>query len=396
MAQTDARAQGRTASLGIILAAGILLFISVRASSAHVPESGGRTPLAQSARRSWGLTVQLGAGPLVVHHPWMIPLRETLPRTLSVGWFLTANPRSDNLRFFGYPTLRVSYQLMHLGSPQYLGYAHALFPSMQFYLLRASRFSLELDMACGLAYVPRAYMAKRNPYNGSIGTPLNAYLSLGLGAGVQIGTSAHVSASMRLTHLSNGSFSRPNTGLNYVMVGLEYAHRLAYRPADTCSPQEYTLPTHSLRLQLAGGAKAVGSPLGRKAAKFSIFAQYLYAPTPYLGFWGELDYAADYALWPSHRVDSRAAKSPWLLPYVGIIAGTELVLWRIHASLGVGSYLRQPPGNPVYVYERLRLAYRFTPRILGTIGVQAHAFSADLLEFGVQVPILQWKRHESR
>ncbi len=106
-----------------------------------------------------------------------------------------------------------------LGSGLNAGY----FLEPNFRLSRAV--SLTLRGVVGLSYLTNPYHPVRNPANQSYSLPVNAFLSLGLGASIRLDRRWSLTLSGQYEHASNGGLQEPNKGINYptASLGLLYA-----------------------------------------------------------------------------------------------------------------------------------------------------------------------------
>ena len=99
----------------------------------------------------------------------------------------------------------------------------------------SSRASFDFEWNFGISGGWKYYNAYTNPYNGGVGSPLNAYINLGVALNWKLTNHLSLVTGLSFVHFSNGNTSYPNAGINTAgaRVGLTY-----YINPDTTNPKQ--------------------------------------------------------------------------------------------------------------------------------------------------------------
>ncbi|HPT44063.1 MAG TPA: hypothetical protein PLH52_09435, partial [Paludibacteraceae bacterium] len=122
-------------------------------------------------------------------------------------------------RYFNYPYLGVGAAYLNFGNPDTLGNALAIYPYINFSIIRSGRFSVNFKAGAGLSYVTRTFADFRENVmrvqgdslwldykksNAAIGSPLNVYFAAGFNADVPLSDNISLTAEYGWNHISNG------------------------------------------------------------------------------------------------------------------------------------------------------------------------------------------------
>jgi hypothetical protein len=171
--------------------------------------------------QSSALGVGLQWGKSIANHPRYPALR---PSVAALELQYQLNTATSFWQQY-YPKTRLSilFNYQQTGNAAVLGHAWAVAPMLSFELRSKNSFSLNAQVAWGLAYVSKRFDSFDNPSNIVIGSYLNAFASARLQAGYQIGA-WQPRLSLLVSHYSNGNYNSPNLGINLASVelGLNY------------------------------------------------------------------------------------------------------------------------------------------------------------------------------
>jgi len=87
-----------------------------------------------------------------------------------------------------------------------------------------NRLHFQLRGAIGLGYLTNPFDSVSNPLNKNYSQFVTPYLQLGIGLGYRLSTHITVSLNTNFHHLSNGSNTQPNSGLNYTTTAVTVAY----------------------------------------------------------------------------------------------------------------------------------------------------------------------------
>ncbi len=134
--------------------------------------------------------------------------------------------RKEWQTLYNYPYIGFTFYHSSLGNFEELGEAYALYPFINYPLLRGETSQLTLKLGVGAAYLTRCFDHLENPYNFSIGSHFNAAVNLSFEFRQEITPRLMAVASFGLTHFSNGATKSPNYGLNTFSGALGIASHL--------------------------------------------------------------------------------------------------------------------------------------------------------------------------
>ena len=330
----------------------------------------------------WTLDHHLEMSPFLKHYPAFefSVLKATYGRT---RWEYMYN----------YPFIGVSYWFSDLGGTKALGSAHAIFPYINFPLLRTRDFNIYFRLGVGLGYLTKKYDRYNNYENLAIGSHLNGAANLLIEARQRIGKRFLVSGGISLMHFSNGAIRQPNYGINMPGVNLAVAYRLSPENPylkKKLMPELYPFEFDGRRfLQLdvnvGFGIKDLQSTLGgdNKYAVVETFANLMW-PVSYksrLGLGLDLSYdGSDEKL----REVRGGAPPDYKIEMVktGLTASYELAFSRMSFMFNLGSVVTGYDKSDGYIFDRIALQYTVKNHYLFQLGLKTHLARAEVLEFG--------------
>jgi len=294
---------------------------------------------------------------------------------------------------YNYPLIGVSYWYSDLGRTKPLGSAHALFPYINFPLLRSRDFNIFFRLGVGLGYLTRRYDRYDNYENLAIGSHVNGAVNLLFEARWRLGDRFMAAAGLSLMHFSNGAIRQPNYGLNMPGINLALAYRLSrenpylrQKLMPELVPFEFDGKKFlQVDLNAGVGVKDMQSTLG-VGNRYIIAVVYGNMTWP-VGFKSRLGFGVDLSydgsdekvlelkgIEPEYRID---------LVKTGLTAAFELSFSRMAIMLNLGSYVTGLDKSDGYVYEKLALRVGITEQLFASLTLKAHYAKADYLTLGI-------------
>ena len=126
--------------------------------------------------------------------------------------------------YFNYPTVGVTAFYSSLGNNEVIGNAYAIYPFISYPFNKSKINTFGFRFGVGVGYITEIFHPKENFHNTSIGSHVNAAISLTFEYKRQISEHLKLSAFAGLTHFSNGCSSKPNNGLNIINAGLSASY----------------------------------------------------------------------------------------------------------------------------------------------------------------------------
>ena len=314
-------------------------------------------------------------------------LNEKIPYSYEIFIAATTGGKKPWHQFYRYPQYGVSYMLFDLGSPSYLGNAHCLYPFMKFFLTGAQRpVSLNMRMGSGLCYIEKIYDPVYNYKNSAISNHINAFLSLGLEGKIRVCAPLHLSGGLSFMHISNGTYKKPNTGLNNIMAfaGASYSFNNAVTQEclNPVAPKYWNFTVY-----FSGGVKSYTQYDDRKYATSGLSFEALRSHLAFTNFIGTLDLfydRSDYADFVRKEIEIKKIQT--LKP--GFAAGYAFLFGNLSANVQIGRYFYAKKQDAGMIYQRMALRYMFTDRITAHCGLKTHFGQADYIELAIGYKIL--------
>jgi hypothetical protein len=338
-----------------------------------------------STTQEWRIGGAILRGKIVEHSPLMAPIIE---RPATGGEiFLSKQTYGAHHwnRFFNYPDYGVCYTFLDMGSPDYAGIAHCLFPYLNFHFFNNnSLLNLNLRVGTGLAYVEKIYNAETNPLNQAFSTHLNAILNAQLSGVCNLNDHWSFFAGAGIIHLSNGAYQIPNLGMNIVNVFTGISHSFgSNRLITPGSKINEKNKNWDCSVFLSAGAKEI-KPIGGNryfAGDFNV--EVTKKHLQYTRFGLSMDFTYDASEYNCIVFQSLPPPADRLrTTRVGVSGGYVLLFGDLSLDAYFGVYLHEE--NPLYgkVYQRTSLRYPLSDRLKLSLTLRNHKGKADYIGIG--------------
>lgn len=291
---------------------------------------------------------------------------------------------------YGYPLLGLNFWYSGLGGFKELGSAFALYPSINFPIVRDDVQSLNFKLGVGLGYLTEKFDRLENYKNFAIGSHLNIAASLYFEYRRKVSRMVTLTAGGGLTHFSNGSMKTPNFGLN-ILTGTIGISAYLKPPNRTLSkkvlPELYTWEFDgrkyiSIEFAMAMAYKDLSQEYGESFYVFAGFIN-LMARVSYKSKFGVgIDItrdASDELILKQRFVE---VENPSQLNKLGVNLAYELYMDRLSFLFNAGMYLTGLDRSEGDVYQRLTLKYMVTKNLYGNMVLSAHLGRAEYVGFG--------------
>ena len=350
-----------------------------------VHAGGHDTDACSATQVPWMAGGSVHTGFLINHHNNMRILNEQTPYAIEIFIAKPTYGEKPWQPFYHHPLYGVSCMMLNSGSPSYLGKAYGVYPFLHFFLTGADHpVNLNLRLGVGIAYVEKIFDRFENYKNRAISNHLNALLALRIEGRVQIAAPLYVSGGCALTHLSNGAFRKPNTGLNYITVfagaGYAFGKKRSVEPVDWTN-HDIDRKWH-YTVYLSGGMKSYTLNDDTQYAAWGLSLEASRSHLAFTRFKGALELFYDtsdyFALaWQEVKTSKIQTVKP------ALAAGYEFLFGALSAHVQMGGYLYAMNTDYGRLYQRLALSYTFTPRLNIRFGLKTHWGQADYIELAV-------------
>ena len=335
--------------------------------------------------REWRLGGEFFWGNIVEHTPSMAPIIE---RPVVGGEvFLSKQTYVAHQwnSFFNYPEYGICYAYLNLGSPDYTGITHCLFPYMNFHLFNnRNSLNLNLRIGTGFAYVEKIYNAETNPLNQAFSTHLNAILNAQLQGIYKVSDTWSVFAGAGIMHISNGAYQMPNLGMNIIglFTGISHSFGKENRLIAFRNEVNEKNKNWDCSIFLSGGIKEIKPIGGNKYFAGDFNVEVTKKHLEYTRFGLSLDVTYDASEYDCIIFQSLPAVDRLNTTRVGVSGGYVLLLGNLSLDAYLGAYLHE--ANPLYgkIYQRTSLRYPLSDRLKLSLTLRNHKGKADYIGVG--------------
>lgn len=264
---------------------------------------------------------------------------------------------------------------------------------------RSRRWTVGYSISAGLSYNFNAYDPTEAPYNVLVGSKRNAYIDLSFDVSLLLPRHSTLTTGMSFQHFSNGSYQKPNRGMNLLSGTLAYQWS-SYRNVDKRYAQP-AIPAWKNTLEgyffAAGGVRMLDTGFDKKKPRsgkrwpcytFSAAAMVQTSVRRKFGLGADVFYFS----WGEHVLRHRAreegkesiATSEADNLALGLFLAHEVGYRRVWLVTDVGFYpfgrVGDNPVSPI-VYERAGVKYYFGNRLFVGVTIKAHGAKADYVEW---------------
>lgn len=334
--------------------------------------------------------LKLEYGLLMSHHLELDAFRSHFPAfELSIQKATFGKHRWESE--YAYPLLGLNLWYSGMGGFEELGMAFALYPSINFPIVKDDNNSLNFKIGLGIGYLTNKFDRINNYKNFAIGSHINIAASLYSEYRRKISRRTTLTAGFGLTHFSNGSMKTPNYGLNILMATVGVSTYLS-APNRTLNrkvlPELYTWEFDgrkylSFEIATAFAFKNMNQQYGKSYYVFAAFAN-LMARISYkskVGIGLDLTHDGSDKMELERRYvivenNSQITKLAVNLAY-------ELVMDRMSFLFNVGMYFRGLDRSEGDVFQRFTLKYLVTKNLFANMVLSTHLGKAEYVGFGL-------------
>lgn len=286
-------------------------------------------------------------------------------------------------QLYRYPCLGFGYHFVDVGNDDTLGAIHALYSYLKFPIVRTQNFSLNYQVSTGLAYATAIWDSIENPSNYAISTHNNLYLNVNLEAKVRLYKQVSLISGVGMTHHSNGSYRKPNKGLNYydVNVGLSYDfndNSCEYRPRNI---EKYTASQNQLDVVCAAGLREIYPVGGSRyfASTFSVGFAHQFNHRQKYGLGVDLFY--DESLYAYFEEGEDILVKDIIRQ--SVFVSHELLISKFSFITQLGIYTYHKAELDRKFYTRVGIRYNFWSNVFANLSLKAYYAKAEVVEWGV-------------
>jgi len=346
----------------------------------HIAWSQADSAAASSSFNNWSVNARYYAGSYFTSQPKAEYIRDSYASFGELSLEKRTDGKKDWQLSHRHPSVGLGFLFGNPGSRKYIGNLYALYPFVKFPVITSGRYEAGLKLGGGAAFIEKPYDEYTNPKNTLIGTRVNVFLNFVFQHQVRLNDKLSVDAGLGIMHISNGSTTLPNLGLNIptVSAGIRYALGrpllLPGKPADTGSSRidlaAYTAVSVK-QYPWIGGSYYLINTLQLEASRrikrnYSIGAGLLLVYNRTLR---------------RYVMEDRPENPSYKKFQAGIYLSYEHFLGRLSIPVNIGPYLYN--GSSSGIFQQYGIRYRASSHISAQILLKSHSGQADFIHTGI-------------
>lgn len=297
---------------------------------------------------------------------------------------------------WGYPTLGIGFTYINYGIDSIYGRCFGLYPNIVFPIISGKKLQWILRIGDGIGYVTKEY-SRTGPLdtiNVAISAHVNDFIMVATDVRYHVDKHWDIQCGANLQHISNGSYRKPNLGIN--LVG---AHAgITYFPV-TSHPAHFNRNITPLKkrwlaqLRMETGmvsAYTSGGPL------YPVYTMSAYASKRWCRtskFFAGTDYSYHNDIYAFLRNnDLMPGKERRNSYQSALFAGNEFLIGRVGIMVQAGVYLKQTYLKQDPVYEKVGGNYYIVQKETGpikelflSVSLKTHQSVAEMGEIGLGI-----------
>jgi hypothetical protein len=331
----------------------------------------------QKSEDTW-IEARAKIGFLAAHRSIMGHLPREHAYALEVSYLLQTKGRKLWHSEYKYPVYGVTAFIGTVGNQELLGNYFGAYGFVNFPFVKRKHYAFTGKLGCGLGYGTKYYDPESNVLGMAVSTPVNALISMAIENRFTFKNHS-ITASIDMTHFSNGATKVPNLGLNLPYVSVGYGHRI-HEARDTSFSVETFEKSWNFGAMAILSVKEVFPTGGNKYPVFglNLVARRFFRPKT--GMEVSFDVISKQAIFNYHP---DVPKTQAEIIQLGAFVGYLLPFHRFHLAIGMGIYVRDKFKPEDFLYHRLGMRYVFDNGLNLNLGLKSHWARADYVEYGI-------------
>jgi len=319
----------------------------------------------------FGIEATTTAGKVIKHEAkFTLPIPE-LSTGLDINLLLQTYGKKEWEQRRHYPLIGLAFGYVNYGIDSIYGRCFSMYPNIIVPIISGKKLTWDLRMGDGIGYVTKTYhrTAPVDTINVAIGSHINDFARFMTDLRYHINNHWDVQVDGNITHISDGSFHKPNLGINMIGAGIG----VRYSPVTSRPPHivRDLKPLKNRWLVEFRGTMAYVSSYTPGGPLYPVYLATGYVSRRWHSknkFFGGIDYSyheniyaylRNNSLEPGHEAQNSYKSA--------VIAGNEFLLGRLGIVLQAGVYLRQAYIKQDPIYEKIGGNYYFVQKEHGPI-----------------------------
>ena len=325
-------------------------------------------------------TVHLGA--ILPHRKVVNELVEGHAFAYEVSYYHSTYGGKDWQEVYNYPKLGISGLYMNFGNAEELGHGFGLLSFIEL-PMNDKKINWRVKMGYGLGYIQKPFDRETNYKNIAIGSRLNALLYMSNMWHVNLNENLSTSLGVSLIHFSNGSYKKPNLGLNVATISAGFAYHFGALKEKQVSEHNHRQHFWRKQVMLGVGLKEIPPVEGPKyfVSSLSFNGLRSFSEKSSYGVGVDLFYNTALPDLMAIEDDSYNTKGTDKLRF-GIVGMYGLDFGRISLLLQMGAYVFNNYDEQGPIYHRVCTRYYVKENAFLNLSLKTHYAVADFIEVG--------------
>ncbi len=323
------------------------------------------------------------------HHGAILPHRSEVNEVIeghTQAYELSFNKSTSGKRkwqqLYSYPKGGVSLLAIDLGNEKELGMGFGLFPFIEL-PLNQGKIHWRFKVGYGLSYIQKPFNRETNNKNVAIGSYVNAIIYANVLADIKLTEAFNASLGTSLIHFSNGSFERPNLGINILSLNTGLTYSFGEKRPRVSTKFEERPHKWTKKMIIGVGLKEIPPVDGKKyvVSTYSFNFIKTRAEKSSFGFGADLFYNT--SLTDLIARDSTSTSNGLNNFRLGLIGMYSFDFGKFSVFVGVGGYMVSTYKGNGLIYNRLGTRFKVNDKLFLRLAMKTHIVVADFVEFGV-------------
>lgn len=322
-------------------------------------------------------------GFILEHSPSISHLTRSHPTSFWISAYKHTNGKKAWESRYNYPKIGATFFVLDYHNP-ILGKSIGLIPNYNFYLGDPSgNVNGYFKIGIGPSYHTNPYDKEENNKNNVISTPFTYGILLQSGANIKLSQHLVFNAGLSFTHFSNGSYKKPNSGINVISWNGGIIYNVNNRPIKYQTTQIDSVSSKWRPfIQVSGG---FAETLKIRTGTYPFINLQLLMDKR-LSYKSRIGLGLEY--FHSLSLKEEIKNDVWLeegenpdFRRAAVVFSHDLIINRISVVKQVGYYIYDPYEAFQPFFVRIGLRYELTEDLSFGLAVKSHYFKAEATEW---------------
>ena len=335
--------------------------------------------------RETALQIQIGSGILLPHGEELHFLDAGRFRTIGMTYEWRKRGEEPWHASFAYPSSGVFASYTTFGNRETLGYKLTAGPFVRFPLFfQKGATGLHLKLAGGASWLEKPFDSQDNPRNLAIGTHLNVFVKAELEVSYQFTEKWEVNAGLSFNHFSNGSFKKPNKGINYAL--LELGVLRIFNPKERVPSLELLAQkTNFTSVMLSASVRSPSMRSNSQYGVLTIQGAYNHWISKKFYLMGGFDLVYNAGNRREAEIRNRNPDAQWINYQLGLFGGIAMNYGPSTIFFNKGYFVFSENISTAGFYHRLGYRRSLSDRYFVHAGIFSNYFQANFLDLGIGI-----------